>query len=325
MSQGSYRQVRELLLGLKAMFDIPPKILCLMGPTASGKTNLAFALAEHLPIEIISVDSGQIYRGMDIGAAKPTASEQAQVPHHLIDILDPSESYSAAQFCLDALRCIEEIQSRGKIPILVGGTMLYFHALQQGLAPLPSSVPALRAQLEEEKNTLGLAALYAELQGCDPEAANNIKSTDPQRILRALEVYRSSGKTISAWCKEQSPQKLPFLPLNIAIIPSDRAILHNRIVLRFTEMLKRGFIEEVERLYSRADLHSGLPAMRSVGYRQVWDYLSGNCSFAFMQERGVIATRQLAKRQLTWLRSWQDLHRYDSDDQQLVQRILTML
>ncbi len=302
-----------------------PKVLCLMGPTASGKTDLAFALARQLPIEIISVDSSQIYRGMDVGTAKPTLAEQAQVPHHLIDILDPSESYSAAQFCQDANRLIEEIIARGKIPILVGGTMLYFHALQQGLAKLPTSDPMIRAQLETELVTRGLASLYEELQQVDPHAAGRIKSTDTQRIQRALEVFRSSGKTITAWCEGQCPQNLSFLPVNVGIIPSDRAILYSRIVLRFTEMLKKGFIEEVEWLYFRADLHSKLPATRSVGYRQVWDYLAGNCSFAVMQERSVIATRQLAKRQLTWLRSWQDLHRYASDDPQLVQHILKLL
>lgn len=302
-----------------------PKILCLMGPTASGKTDLAFALAEHLPIEIISVDSTQIYRGMDIGSAKPTKEEQQKVPHHLIDILDPKETYSAAQFCADALACIEEIQARQKIPILVGGTMLYFRALQQGLAPLPSSDPVIRAELEEQMQLEGLASLYDELQVVDPQSASRIKATDPQRIQRALEVYRASGKTLTEWCKEQLPQKLPFEPLNVAIIPSEREILHHRIVLRFTEMLKKGFIEEVEALYSRVDLHLGLPSMRSVGYRQVWDYLAGNCSFAVMQERSIIATRQLAKRQLTWLRRWQDLHRYSRDDPQLVQQIMKML
>lgn len=302
-----------------------PKVLCLMGPTASGKTNLAFALAKQLPIEIISVDSSQIYRGMDVGTAKPTVEEQAEVPHHLIDILDPSESYSAAQFCKDARRLIEEILARGNVPILVGGTMLYFHALQQGLNQMPTSDPIIRAQLEAELNDRGLASLYEELQQVDPLAASRIKSADTQRIQRALEVFRSSGKTITAWCEDQCPQNLTFLPVNVGIIPSDREILYSQIVLRFTEMLKKGFIEEVERLYSRADLHSKLPATRSVGYRQVWDYLAGNCSFAVMQERSLIATRQLAKRQFTWLRRWQDLHRYSSDDPQIVQRILKLL
>jgi tRNA dimethylallyltransferase len=296
-----------------------------MGPTASGKTDLALALAKAHPIEIISVDSSQIYREMDIGTAKPTVAEQTEVPHHLIDILDPAESYSAAQFARDAMHCVQEIQARGNLPVLVGGTMLYFHAFLHGLAPLPSSDPQIRAQLEEEKTTEGLAHLYAELQRLDPEAATRIKATDPQRILRALEVYRASGKSLTEWCEDQLPQKLPFSTINIAIIPSDRATLHHRIVLRFTEMLKKGFIEEVERLYSRSDLHIKLPSMRSVGYRQVWDYLSGNCSFTTMQERGIIATRQLAKRQLTWLRSWQDLHCYDSDNEQIVQHLLKML
>ncbi len=307
------------------MIPTLPKVLCLMGATASGKTDLAFAIAEQLPVEIINVDSTQIYRGMDIGTAKPTPEEQAKVPHHLIDILDPSESYSAAQFCLDALQCIEEIQQRGKIPLLVGGTMLYFHALQQGLAPLPSSDPAIRAELDEEMSCRGLSELYSELHRVDPLAANRIKPTDPQRIQRALEVYRITGKSLSSWLDEQTPQNLPFLPLNIAIIHPDRETLHSRIVLRFTKMLEKGFIEEVERLYFRADLNSGMPALRSVGYRQVWEYLSGNTSFATMQENSIISTRQLAKRQITWLRSWQDLHRYESDDPQLVQRILKML
>lgn len=302
-----------------------PKILCLMGPTASGKTDLAFAIAERYPVEIVNVDSTQIYRGMDIGTAKPTREEQAKVPHHLLDILDPSESYSAAQFCHDALKCISEIQQRGKLPLLVGGTMLYFHALQYGLASLPSSDPAIRAELEEEMALKGLPDLYSELQRVDPIAASRIKPTDSQRIQRALEVYRITGKNLSAWLEEQVPQNLPFSPLNIAIIPPVRETLHNRIVLRFTKMLKKGFIDEVEGLYLRADLDTGFPAIRSVGYRQVWDYLSGNTSFAIMQEQIIIATRQLAKRQLTWLRSWQNLHRYDSDDTQIVQRILKML
>lgn len=302
-----------------------PKILCLMGPTASGKTDLAFELAEHLPVEIVNVDSTQVYRGMDIGTAKPTPEEQAKVAHHLLDILDPLESYSAAQFCEDAMKCINDIHERGKLPLLVGGTMLYFHALQYGLASMPSSDPTIRAELEEEMALKGLPELYSELQRVDPVAASRIKPTDPQRIQRALEVYRITGKCLSAWLEEQEPQNLSFLPLNIAIIPPARETLHNRIVLRFTKMIKKGFIDEVEQLYFRADLNTGLPAIRSVGYRQVWDYLSGNTSFAAMQEQIIIATRQLAKRQLTWLRSWQNLHRYDSDDKQIVQRILKML
>ncbi len=296
-----------------------------MGPTASGKSDLALALAQHKSIEIVTVDSAQIYCGMDIGTAKPTLAEQALVPHHLIDILDPSQPYSAAQFCVDALRCIEEIQQRGNLPVLVGGTMLYFHALQHGLSPSPASDPAVRALIEEEMASHGLSVLYAELQRVDPESASRIKPTDPQRIQRALTVFRSTGKTLTAWCDEQTPPNLPFKVINIAIIPSERETLHRRIVLRFTKMLKKGFIEEVEQLYSRAELHSGLPAMRAVGYRQVWDYLAGNTSLAVMQELGIIATRQLAKRQLTWLRSWRDLHRYESDDSQLVQHILKML
>lgn len=302
-----------------------PKVLCLMGPTASGKSDCAMALADYLPIEIITVDSAQIYQGMDIGTAKPTADEQSKVPHHLIDILDPSQPYSAAQFCTDALQCIEAIQRRGNVPILVGGTMLYFYALQQGLAPLPPSDPAMRAELEAEMEKLGLSALYTQLQEADPVAASRIEPTDPHRIQRALAVFRSSGKTLTDWCKEQKPQNLPFQTINIAIIPSEREILHRRIVLRFTEMLEKGFIEEVEQLYSRAELHSGLSAIRAVGYRQVWDYLAGNTSVAVMEERGIIATRQLAKRQLTWLRRWQDLHCYESNSSQLVQQILKML
>lgn len=299
-----------------------PKIICLMGPTASGKTDLAFALAQHLDVEIINVDSTLVYRGMDIGTAKPTADEQDLVPHHLIDIRDPAQAYSAAEFRQDALVCIEDIISRGKVPLLVGGTMLYFRVLQVGLAAMPSADFTTRESLVAQINAEGLVSLYDELQLIDPVAAERIKPTDSQRIQRAVEVYRLTGKSLSAWCDEQIEQPLPYRILNMAIIPQQRELLHERIAIRFNKMLKRGFLAEVERLYSRPDLHSDLPAMRAVGYRQAWEYLAGCSSYEVMQSLSIIATRQLAKRQLTWLRGWQNLQVFDSEAADLVQHVL---
>lgn len=276
-----------------------------MGPTASGKTAAALELARHVPCEIISVDSALVYREMDIGTAKPTPAERASVPHHLIDILDPSQAYSAMQFRQDALRLVEEIRGRGKLPLLVGGTMLYFKALQDGLDELPQADAALRAQLDREAAESGVPALHARLATLDPETAARLKPTDAQRIQRALEIITLTGQPMSQLLAKAPKTELPFRLLPIALEPSDRSVLHERIANRFDAMLKApgGLLEEVERLRARGDLHLGLPSMRCVGYRQAWEYLDGAYDFAALREKGIAATRQLAKRQLTWLRS----------------------
>lgn len=282
-----------------------PTAIFLMGPTASGKTDLAIALRERLPVEIISVDSALIYRGMNIGTAKPTAEELAKAPHRLIDIKDPAESYSAATFRNDALREMQAITEQGKIPLLVGGTMLYYKALQEGLSPLPSSDPAIRADIEQKASQQGWATMHQELQKIDPVAATRINPNDSQRINRALEVFYISGKTLT----ELSTQKSPELPYNVqafAIAPQDRTILHERIALRFNKMIEQGFQQEVEKLFQRGDLHLDLPSIRCVGYRQMWEFLQGDYDHAEMVFRGICATRQLAKRQITWLRGWQN-------------------
>lgn len=280
----------------------------LMGPTAGGKTALALALAQRLPLEIISVDSALIYRGMDIGTAKPSLAERAQVPHHLIDICEPTQSYSAAQFVRDAQHCIAQIQARGKWPLLVGGTMLYFKALTQGLNRLPSANPEVRAQLEAQAVHYGWPALHARLAQLDPLTAQRLAPHDAQRIQRALEVIELTGQPLSQLQAE--PNEIsPFKFLSIALQPTDRARLHERIAQRFDAMLAAGFLDEVKALKERGDLHAELPSMRAVGYRQAWNYLDGaatddkTMSFAEFRERGIVATRQLAKRQLTWLRS----------------------
>ncbi|MFJ3482871.1 tRNA (adenosine(37)-N6)-dimethylallyltransferase MiaA [Pseudomonas sp. NPDC090202] len=303
------------------MSALPPAIF-LMGPTAAGKTDLAIELTKVLPCELISVDSALVYRGMDIGTAKPSKALLDKYPHRLIDILDPSQSYSAADFRADALQAMEEITGRGKIPLLVGGTMLYFKALMEGLADMPAADAQVRAQLEAEAASLGWQALHDELARIDPVSAARIHPNDPQRLVRALEVYRVSGMSMTAHREQQSAQtaqasasgrhQLPYTVANLAIAPTDRKVLHERIALRFRQMLDEGFIEEVMTLRSRGDLHSDLPSIRAVGYRQVWDYLDGKLDREEMQERGIIATRQLAKRQFTWLRSWENLHWLDS-------------
>ncbi|HCY63626.1 MAG TPA: tRNA (adenosine(37)-N6)-dimethylallyltransferase MiaA [Oxalobacteraceae bacterium] len=282
-----------------------PLAVALMGPTASGKTAAALELARHVPCEIISVDSALVYREMDIGTAKPTPAERASVPHHLIDILDPSQAYSAMQFRQDALRLVEEIRGRGKLPLLVGGTMLYFKALQDGLDELPQADAALRAQLDREAAESGVPALHARLATLDPETAARLKPTDAQRIQRALEIITLTGQPMSQLLAKAPKTELPFRLLPIALEPSDRSVLHERIANRFDAMLKApgGLLEEVERLRARGDLHLGLPSMRCVGYRQAWEYLDGAYDFAALREKGIAATRQLAKRQLTWLRS----------------------
>ncbi len=293
-----------------------------MGPTAAGKTDLAIELSKVLPCELISVDSALVYRGMDIGTAKPSKAQLAEFPHRLIDILDPAQSYSAADFRSDALAAMAEITARGNIPLLVGGTMLYFKALLDGLADMPAADAAVRAQLEADAQAFGWQSLHDQLAVVDPVSAARIHPNDPQRLIRALEVYRVSGMSMTAHRDQQTAQsteaaasgrqQLPYTVANLAIAPADRKVLHQRIALRFEQMLDQGFLDEVLALRSRGDLHAGLPSIRAVGYRQVWDHLDGKLTREEMQERGIIATRQLAKRQFTWLRSWEDLHWLDS-------------
>ncbi|WP_220811551.1 tRNA (adenosine(37)-N6)-dimethylallyltransferase MiaA [Pseudomonas paralcaligenes] len=300
---------------------LPPAIF-LMGPTASGKTDLALALADALPCELISVDSALVYRGMDIGTAKPDKATLARYPHRLVDILDPAESYSAAEFRADALAAMAEITARGRIPLLVGGTMLYYKALLEGLADMPGADPVVRAELEAWAAAEGWEVLHRELARVDPESAARIHPNDPQRLTRALEVHRVSGLSMTEHRQRQTAQnsgseapgtrQLPYTAVQFAIAPEQRQVLHERIACRFLMMLEQGFVEEVEALRQRGDLHVGLPSIRAVGYRQVWDYLDGRLGREEMAERGIIATRQLAKRQFTWLRGWEDLHWLDS-------------
>lgn len=275
------------------------RCLCLAGPTAAGKTAAALAIAQALPVEIVSVDSALVYRGMDIGTAKPSADERALVPHHLIDLIEPTETYSAAQFVADARRLIDEIRSRGRLPLLVGGTMLYFKALFDGLDEMPPADAAVRAALDAEAAARGWPALHAELARIDPAAAARLPPGDAQRIQRALEVFRLSGRPISSFHRER--QRATDTPPLISLEPARRAWLHERIAQRFVQMLDAGFVDEVRRLRARGDLHPALPSMRCVGYRQAWEALDTN-DFAALPERGIAATRQLAKRQLTWLR-----------------------
>ncbi|MGG4688361.1 tRNA (adenosine(37)-N6)-dimethylallyltransferase MiaA [Providencia stuartii] len=292
-----------------------PNAIFLMGPTASGKTALAIALRQHLPVEIISVDSALIYRGMDIGTAKPNAEELSQAPHRLIDILDPSLPYSAADFRRDALNVMEEITSQGKIPLLVGGTMLYFKALLEGLSPLPSADPATRAEIEKIAQQQGWGEIHRRLAEVDSVAAARIHPNDPQRLSRALEVYLISGQTLTEMT-QTAGEELPYNVFQFAIAPQDRKILHQRIEQRFHQMLDAGFEEEVRALYERGDLHVDLPSIRCVGYRQMWSYLEGETDYDEMVYRGICATRQLAKRQITWLRSWENVHWLDSEQPQ---------
>jgi tRNA dimethylallyltransferase len=282
----------------------PPAIF-LMGPTASGKTALAVSLVEHFPLEIISVDSALVYRDMDIGTAKPDAATLARAPHHLLDIRDPTETYSAAAFCDDALRLMADIVARGKVPLLVGGTMLYFRALLQGLDDLPRADPALRHKLEGEAAARGWPALHAELAQLDPVTAARLAPNDSQRIGRALEIFRLTGKPMSALL-DKVQSSLPYRVLQLALIPSDRAVLHQRIAARFDAMLADGLLDEVRTLRKTYALNADLPAMRAVGYRQAWAYLDGGIDLNALRGQGIAATRQLAKRQLTWLRSWPD-------------------
>ena len=282
-------------------------VLCLAGPTAAGKSASTLALAARWPVEIINVDSATIYRGMDIGTAKPSREERARVPQHLLDIRDPAESYSAAEFEHDAGRLIEEIEARGRIPLLCGGTMLYYKALREGLNALPQADAAIRAAIDREAAETGWPALHRELSGYDPETAARLSPNDSQRLQRAIEIYRISGRPMSAWLREARPaasagvQRRSYVTLSLE--PSDRHALHARIDQRYRKMINDGLIDEVAALHARPDLHTGLPSVRCVGYRQIWDYLEGQASLEEAVERAIAATRQLAKRQLTWLRS----------------------
>lgn len=281
-------------------------VIAIMGPTASGKTGLALEIAAQVDSEIISVDSALVYKGMDIGTAKPTLEERAGVAHHLIDIIDPVETYSVSQFVKDTNALIGEIVARGKVPILAGGTMMYFNALINGISPLPKSDEKIRDEITKQAQQLGWPKLHDELRGVDPVSGERIHPNDPQRITRALEVYRSTGKTLTYW-QQQEGEKCHYDIAQFAIAPADRAVLHSRIATRFDMMLEQGFEKEVLKLYERSDLHEALPSLRSVGYRQMWQYLDGQLSYAEMREKGIIATRQLAKRQLTWLRGWEQV------------------
>jgi tRNA dimethylallyltransferase len=295
-----------------------PLVIFLMGPTAAGKTDLAIALRQNLPVELVSVDSTLVYRGMDIGTAKPSAQELAQAPHRLIDIRDPAEPYSAADFCADAEREIADIVAAGRIPLLVGGTMLYFKALLDGLAPMPPADPELRARIERDATEHGWSYIHKQLAEVDPASAAEIHPNHSQRLSRALEVYLASGRTMTELREAQQKEAGPsfqerFRLVQLAVAPRDRQVLHIRIAERFHKMVEQGLLQEVESLRERGDLHPALPAIRAVGYRQVWEYLDGLAGVApalsreEMIQRGVAATRQLAKRQLTWLRGWPEL------------------
>lgn len=290
-----------------------PKAIFLMGPTASGKTALAINLRKTLPVELISVDSALIYQGMDVGTAKPTADELTQAPHRLLDILDPAQAYSAADFRRDALAEMADITADGRIPLLVGGTMLYFKALLEGLSPLPSANPDLRARIEQQAAEQGWDALHRQLVEIDPVAGARIHPNDPQRLSRALEVFYISGKTLTE-LTQTSGEPLPYQVHQFAIAPASRELLHQRIEQRFYQMLASGFEAEVRALLARGDLHTEMPSIRCVGYRQMWSYLEGEITHEEMVYRGICATRQLAKRQMTWLRGWDGVHWLDSEN-----------
>ena len=296
----------------------------LMGPTASGKSRLAMEIAARLPVEIVSVDSAQVYRGMDIGTAKPGADERHAVPHHLIDLLDPTEPYSAARFRADAVRLVTEIAARGRIPVLVGGTMLYFKALRDGLSELPPANAEVRAAIDADARGRGWPALHAELARVDPESAERLEPADAQRIQRALEVFRVTGTPMSRQLGARGATP-PFALLPLALVPEDRSALHRRIATRFDAMLAAGLVAELEGLRVRYELHPGLPSMRCVGYRQAWRHLEGEYDRAELRDRGIFATRQLAKRQLTWLRAWPALHTFDCFDRQVAPKVLAAL
>ncbi len=299
----------------------PPAIL-LMGPTASGKTAVAVKLAQTLPCEIISVDSAQIYRGMNIGTAKPDAALLAQAPHHLIDVIEPHESYSAARFRDDALALMREITERDRIPLLVGGTMLYFKALLEGMSDLPEADPMIRLVIDTMAEEEGWPAVHARLAKVDPETAARLEPTDSQRVQRALEVYYLTERPMSDLLKKPKYVYFPYTPIKISLVPGDRSVLHARIQARFDAMLEAGLVEELEKLREDYGLETTMPSMRSVGYRQAWDFLEGRTGRAEMREQGIAATRQLAKRQLTWLRSMQDVTEFDALAQDLDEMVL---
>ncbi len=303
-----------------------PPVIFLMGPTAAGKTDAAVYLAQHLPCELVSVDSAMVYRGMDVGTAKPDAATLARAPHHLIDICDPIDNYSAGRFHQEVLPLIAAIHARGHLPVLVGGTMLYFNILEKGIAVLPQADAQLRRQLETEASEQGWAAMHQRLQQVDAAAAAHIHPNDPQRIQRALEVYLLTGKPLSQWQRDQRDQDVcPFRLVKIALAPAQRSVLRERIGQRFAAMLDGGLIEELRLLRQRWPLHADLPAMRCVGYRQAWDYLEGVYDRPALLEKGTIATRQLAKRQITWLRSMRDVHWLDSTQSKLLSQLKELI
>jgi tRNA dimethylallyltransferase len=299
--------------------------ICLMGPTASGKTALALELVQRLPLEIINVDSAQIYREMDIGTGKPDAETLRIAPHRLISFLDPSQTYSAARFRSDAIQEMASIREAGKVPLLVGGTMLYFKALRDGLSVLPQASAEVRSVITEIAARHGWSEVHARLSEVDPVAAKRIHPNDPQRLQRALEVFMLSGRSMSELQVNSVDVAESENLLFVSIQPSERSVLHSKIEKRFRQMVTDGLVEEVSKLYARGDLHAGLPSMRSVGYRQVWQYLDDEISFDAMVERGIIATRQLAKRQVTWLRSWGELNDFDSEHPKTLSGVLKML
>lgn len=282
--------------------DLEKPLICLAGPTASGKSAAARAIAARWPVEIINVDSATIYRGMDIGTAKPLRAEQSETAHHLLDILDPLDAYSAASFRRDALRCVQEIRARGNIPLLAGGTMLYFKALRDGLNDLPGADPEIRLELEQRAVKVGWPAMHAELAQIDPETAARLSPNDSQRIQRALEIWRISGTPMSALLNAPAQQDTPIKTLTLSLEPTERSVLHQTIAVRFDAMLEAGLLQEVQALHDRGDLHTGLPSIRCVGYRQLWSLLDGEIDYAESRLQAIAATRQLAKRQLTWLR-----------------------
>lgn len=295
---------------------LPPAIF-IMGPTGTGKTDLAVKLYKHFPVEIISVDSALIYRDMNIGTAKPDAATLTEAPHRLIDFLDPAQAYSAADFRQDALDEMAEITAKGRIPLLAGGTMLYFRALEYGLSQLPAADPTIRAHLEQEAQEHGWQVLHDRLAVVDPEAAQRIHPNDPQRLQRALEVYELTGKSLTEMQRAKRHDACPYQLFKIALIPENRAWLHQRLELRFDQMLEQGVIKEVEQLMLRGDLDTHLPAIRAVGYRQIWDYLNGKIDYNQMRYRAIVATRQLAKRQITWLRSEKGISVYNPQNDYL--------
>lgn len=303
--------------------QLPPAIF-LMGPTAAGKTDLAMRLTEELPCDIISVDSALIYKGMDIGTAKPNAQMLKKYPHRLVDIRDPSESYSVAEFREDALREMAEITAQGRIPLLVGGTMMYYNALLKGLASLPEANQEVRQQLLEKGEREGWPALHALLEKIDPVSAKRLAPNDSQRLQRALEVHQLTGRTLTELWAEQQQQKLPYNIVNLAVMPEERKTLHERIALRFKMMMEEGFVDEVRALYERGDLNPQMPSVRCVGYRQVWSHLENEWDYPTMMDKGIVATRQLAKRQITWLRSWENLHWLMTEDKDILKHSLKL-